>query len=72
MLWSVQEELAREYDIAFGFCIPNSVNTWEAEYDMPLYNAEQVREFVRPDSCLLLLVHILLSAIKVTFLHDAR
>jgi GMP-PDE, delta subunit len=45
---SVQGELVREYDMSLGFCIPNSVNTWEAEYDMPLYDEQQVQDFVRP------------------------
>lgn len=43
----MQDELVREYDMPFGFCIPNSVNTWDAQYDMPLYTDEQVQEFVR-------------------------
>jgi hypothetical protein len=51
----VQEELVREYDMPFGFCIPNSVNSWDAEYDMPLYEEEQVNEFVR---CWCLFAHI--------------
>lgn len=27
--------LVKSYDFEFGFCIPNSTNTWEAVYDMP-------------------------------------
>lgn len=43
----------REYDMPFGFCIPNSTNTWEAQYDMPLYTEQQIQEFVRFSSSLL-------------------
>jgi len=27
--------LIKSFDFNFGFCIPNSVNTWEAIYDLP-------------------------------------
>jgi hypothetical protein len=30
-----KDELVRSYDFNFGFCIPMSVNSWEAIYDMP-------------------------------------
>jgi GMP-PDE, delta subunit len=44
---AAQDKLVREYDMPFGFCIPSSVNTWEAAYDMPLYDEQQIQEFVR-------------------------
>ena len=61
----IQDELVREYDMPFGFCIPDSVNTWQAEYDMPLYTDAQVQEFVRApivscrktDACLSAALH---------------
>lgn len=30
-----RDMLIRSYDFDFGFCIPNSTNTWEAIYDIP-------------------------------------
>ncbi len=27
--------LVKSYDFEFGFCIPGSTNTWDAEYEMP-------------------------------------
>ena len=30
-----RDQLIKSFDFAFGFCIPNSTNTWEAIYDMP-------------------------------------
>lgn len=32
--------LIKSFDFNFGFCIPNSVNTWEAIYDMPELDPE--------------------------------
>lgn len=43
---SLQNKLVRTYDFSFGFCIPNSVNTWEAIYDLPEYKDDQIREYV--------------------------
>lgn len=34
-------KLIRNYDFSFGFCIPNSVNSWEAIYDMPELTDDQ-------------------------------
>ena len=28
-------QLIKSYDFTFGFCIPNSTNSWEAIYDVP-------------------------------------
>ncbi len=30
-----RDQLVKSFDFRFGFCIPSSVNTWEAVYDMP-------------------------------------
>ena len=35
-------QLVRSYDFAFSFCIPNSQNSWEAVYDLPEVNEEEV------------------------------
>ena len=40
-------ELLRNYDFTFGFCIPNSTNTWEAIYDMPENSQERIDDMVR-------------------------
>lgn len=42
-----KNKLIRTYDFTFGFCIPNSVNTWEAIYDVPEYSEDQKAEYVR-------------------------
>lgn len=39
-------ELIRSYDFQFGFCIPNSTNTWEAIYDMPENSEARIGEFI--------------------------
>lgn len=30
-----RDQLIRGYDFTFGYCIPQSVNTWEAIYELP-------------------------------------
>lgn len=35
-----RDTLLRSFDFHFGFCIPNSTNTWEAIYDMPELDPE--------------------------------
>jgi len=30
-----RDQLIKSYDFTFGFCIPNSQNSWEAIYDVP-------------------------------------
>lgn len=32
--------LIKSFDFTFGFCIPNSTNSWEAIYDMPVLTPE--------------------------------
>lgn len=41
-----KNRLVRLYDFTFGFCIPNSVNTWEAIYDVPVLEPGQVQEYI--------------------------
>lgn len=47
--WSfhtLQNKVVRVYDFMFGFCIPNSVNTWEAIYDVPEYSDYELHDYV--------------------------
>jgi hypothetical protein len=46
LLCSLQDKLIRSYDFTFGFCIPNSVNSWEAIYPMPDYTEQQIADLV--------------------------
>jgi len=39
-------QLIQSYDFAFGFCIPNSVNTWEAIYPMPNLSPALVKQMI--------------------------
>ncbi|GAX78666.1 hypothetical protein CEUSTIGMA_g6104.t1 [Chlamydomonas eustigma] len=39
-------ELVRVYDFPFGFCIPDSTNSWEQIYDVPEYSHEQIEEYI--------------------------
>ena len=39
--------LLRSFDFTFGFCIPNSTNTWELIYDMPELSDKQIKEMVK-------------------------
>lgn len=37
-------QLVKSFDFTFGFCIPNSTNSWEVIYDMPTLN-EKLSKF---------------------------
>ncbi|KAJ1638172.1 putative UNC119 [Pavlovales sp. CCMP2436] len=41
-----RDHLIRSYDFDFGFCIPNSTNTWEAIYDIPALEEEIQRDMI--------------------------
>ncbi|GFH31822.1 GMP_PDE_delta domain-containing protein [Haematococcus lacustris] len=41
-----KDKVVRVYDFTFGFCIPNSVNTWEAIYDVPQYSRSEMMEYI--------------------------
>ena len=41
-----RDTLIKSYDFMFGFCIPNSTNTWEAIYDMPELPADLMQEMM--------------------------
>lgn len=34
-----KNKLLKSFDFTFGFCIPNSKNSWEVIYEMPKFNA---------------------------------
>lgn len=40
------DKLIRNYDFPFGFCIPNSTNSWETIYPMPENSEEEIARFV--------------------------
>ena len=40
-----KNKLIRSYDFTFGFCIPNSTNSWEAIYPVPERTPEEIAEF---------------------------
>ncbi|EEY55939.1 uncharacterized protein PITG_08685 [Phytophthora infestans T30-4] len=41
-----RDEIVKSYDFNFGFCIPSSVNTWEAIYAMPPLDDELISDMV--------------------------
>lgn len=41
-----RNKLVKSFDFNFGFCIPNSTNTWEAIYDMPALDPELMEEMI--------------------------
>lgn len=41
-----KERLIKSFDFTFPFCIPNSQNEWESEYELPPLKPELVREIV--------------------------
>lgn len=41
-----KDRLIKSFDFNFGFCIPSSVNTWEAIYEMPQLTPEEEADFV--------------------------
>jgi len=38
--------LVKSFDFAFGFCIPNSINTWEVIYDLPSINDKTAKDMI--------------------------
>jgi protein unc-119 len=41
-----RDRLLKSFDFSFGFCIPNSTNSWEAIYDMPVLTPEEEADIV--------------------------
>mmetsp|Transcript_57703 Transcript_57703/g.182757 ORF Transcript_57703/g.182757 Transcript_57703/m.182757 type:complete len:186 (+) Transcript_57703:1088-1645(+) len=42
-----KDKLLRSYDFTFGFCIPNSTNSWEAIYPMPNQSKDDIQEMAK-------------------------
>ncbi len=42
-----KEKLIRSYDFTFGFCIPNSKNTWEVIYALPELKDTEIADMVK-------------------------
>lgn len=42
-----RDQLIKSFDFNFGFCIPNSTNTWEAIYDMPKLSEEEQEDIMK-------------------------
>uniref|UniRef100_K3WMX7 GMP phosphodiesterase delta subunit domain-containing protein n=1 Tax=Globisporangium ultimum (strain ATCC 200006 / CBS 805.95 / DAOM BR144) TaxID=431595 RepID=K3WMX7_GLOUD len=41
-----RDEIVKSYDFTFGFCIPSSVNTWDAIYSMPPLDEELISSMI--------------------------
>ncbi|CAM9560003.1 unnamed protein product [Chrysoparadoxa australica] len=41
-----RDELIKSYDFKFGFCIPNSTNTWDAVYAVPPLNEDLICDMI--------------------------
>lgn len=41
------DKLIKSFDFQFGFCIPNSTNSWEAIYDMPALSEEDKQAIIQ-------------------------
>lgn len=39
-------KLVRSYDFEFGYCIPGSVNSWDAIYAVPPLDEELVKDMI--------------------------
>ena len=42
-----KDKLLRSYDFTFGFCIPNSKNTWEVIYTIPELKEAEINDMVK-------------------------
>eukprot|EP01062_Namystynia_karyoxenos_P028069 TRINITY_DN2133_c0_g1_i2.p1 TRINITY_DN2133_c0_g1~~TRINITY_DN2133_c0_g1_i2.p1 ORF type:complete len:200 (+),score=63.26 TRINITY_DN2133_c0_g1_i2:119-718(+) len=42
-----RDRLVKSFDFNFGFCIPNSTNSWEAIYDLPRLSPEEEEEIMK-------------------------
>jgi hypothetical protein len=41
-----RNQLIKSYDFSFGFCIPGSINSWEAIYDVPTLNDDIIQKMI--------------------------
>ena len=39
-------QLIKNYDFTFGFCIPDTMNTWDASYDVPPLKEELLEDMI--------------------------
>ncbi|KAJ3191950.1 hypothetical protein HK101_007248 [Irineochytrium annulatum] len=42
-----KNKLLKSFDFSFGFCIPNSLNTWESVYTVPALDKATIAEMVK-------------------------
>ena len=42
-----KDKLLQTYDFTFGYCIPNSANTWELIYSLPKLSEEEIEEMCK-------------------------
>ena len=42
-----RDKLIKSFDFNFGFCIPNSTNSWEAIYDMPKLTRDEQEDIMK-------------------------
>ena len=41
-----RDQLVKSFDFEFGFCIPGSVNTWDAVYSLPALSEQLITEMI--------------------------
>ena len=41
-----RDQLVKSFDFSFGFCIPGSVNTWDAVYAMPALSEKLINDMI--------------------------
>ncbi|KAI9362987.1 GMP-PDE, delta subunit-domain-containing protein [Zopfochytrium polystomum] len=41
-----KDRLLKSFDFDFGFCIPNSINTWESVYNVPKLDSKTINDIV--------------------------
>ncbi len=41
-----RDQLVKSFDFSFGFCIPGSINTWDAVYSMPSLSEKLINEMI--------------------------
>jgi hypothetical protein len=41
-----RDQLIKSFDFEFGFCIPGSVNTWDAVYSLPALSEQLITEMI--------------------------
>lgn len=41
-----RDQLVKSFDFAFGFCIPGSINTWDAVYSMPALSEKLINDMI--------------------------